>query len=308
MNDITDREIMISNLRYVRKCEATLQELRTLAVYEFTLPAPPTPPSSLSLRELARFWRRQIRSVNDFDTYSRVALCRRLFLEYAAAGVNWCQLLFPEQTHSLSPEQATYSSDPEHESELNSIKNAQSLLSYVQNPYSDEALLRLCGTVPQVHACRSFSELSDDISSGISDSCVIPIENTSDGKLMSFYSIIDRLELKIIRTCDIESSDGSQATRYALLARNPSCPKSGGEYYLELSMTTDGHSLSDLLSAASRMNLCISRIDSVPQRYDESILIHYPVLRGQCEDLLCFMLYIELERSDCTLLGMYNNV
>lgn len=292
MNSITSREIIVKNLNNICRCEDELSRLRALVIDELPLPELP---ETAQLRDIARLWRR----LNDggaLDAAARTALCRRLYVEYSAAGLTWSELLLPRRDAVISY--------------LRTAEGAQPVISYVSNPYSDEARGRLLGVASlREHGCRSFGELCDDISSGSSDGCIIPLENTTDGKLMSFYSIIDRFELKIFRICDIESSDGTQSTRYALLTRHAGVPKTDGEHYLEFSVIASNmHPLHCLLSAAELMQLSVCRLDSVPQHYDEASSLHYIVVRGHSDALLCYLLYLELEQSGYTLIGLYDRM
>lgn len=292
MSGVTEQEIIASNLKFIREREAELERLRALEVGELTLPELPSP---ATMRDISHVWRRITRA-DGFDAAARTVLCRRMFEEYSGAGIDFAEVLL---RGSVSVDEWLLGRD-----------DTPPLVSYVGNPYSDEARRRLYGeTSVREHACRSFSELCDDISTGVSDGCMIPIENTSDGKLMSFYSIIDRLELKILRTCDVESSDGDKATRYALLARRACLPCTGDAHYLEFSFSvTDGAVLGSILRAAEAMSLNIYRIDSIGQRYDEAFSTHYLVLHGGSDDLLCFLLYLALELPGYTLIGLYDHV
>lgn len=262
--------------------------MRALVLEELVLPELP---EAAQLRDIVRLWRR-LNEGDAPDAASRTELCCRIYREYSPA-----RLLFSRRDPLIDY--------------LRSGEGTQPVISYVSNPYSEEARDRLLGAARlREHGCRSFSELCDDIGSGSCDGCIIPLENTSDGKLMGFYSIIDRFELKIFRTCDIESSDGTQSTRYALLTRY-ACPPQGeaAEHYLEVSLpVTNGAALRQLADAAARMSLELCRIDSVPQHYDEASATHYLVLRGKRDALLCFLLYLRLEHSGHTLIGLYDHI
>lgn len=292
MDGVTEREIIASNLKFIREREAELERLRALELGELTLPELPSP---ATMRDILHVWRRITRT-DGFDAAARSMLCQRMFKEYSGAGVDFAEMLL---RGSVSVDEWLLGHD-----------GTPSLVSFVDNPYSDEARRRLYGEASvREHACRSFSELCDDVSTGASDGCMIPIENTSDGKLMSFYSMIDRLELKILRTCDIESSDGDNATRYALLSRGVCLPGAGDTHYLEFSISvTDGAVLGHILRTAEAMSLKIYRIDSIGQRYDEAFSTHYLVLHGGSDDLLCFLLYLTLELPDYTFIGLYDHV
>lgn len=292
MSSITPCEITVKNLNNIRQREDELSRLRTLVIGELPLPELP---EAAQLRDIVRLWRR-LNEGEAPDATSRIELCRRIYREYDAGEHRLSPLLFPRRDSVISY--------------LRTGEGTQPVISYVGNPYSDEARRRLLGQVSlREHGCRSFGELCEDISSGSSDGCIIPLENTTDGKLMSFYSIIDRFELKIFRVCDIESSDGTQSTRYALLTRHADAPEIDGEHYLEFSVTaSDIRTLHRLLDAAERMTLDVCRLDSIPQHYDEAAMLHYLVSHGRSDALLCYLLYLELEQPGYTLIGLYDSM
>lgn len=291
-DDVTNQEIVAKNLHYIRERELKLMRLRALEVEELL---PPELPEPYGMRELSRVWR-GITRAEDYDAETKALLCRHIFNVYRSRGVDMAELMLRERGKV--------------DDWLAGINGTPPTVVYVGNPYADEAKRRLFGdSQARERVCRSFSELCDDISTGVGDGCMIPIENTSDGKLMSFYSVIDRFELKILRACDIDNSDGSQATRYALLSRRACRPSDEGEHYLEFSFTLSGQNeLYGLLRVAEQMSLQPSRFDSVPQRYDEAASTLYPVLRGRGDDLLCFLLYLKLELHGHTFIGLYDHV
>lgn len=281
MPDISkDIAIVSSNLRYLTAKQRLLDELRQLEIGELPLPVI----GSSGLSGLIRWYHTHI-PYRELTLADRVCICRRLLDIYG---------------DEAGP--AVFSSGGESTAER---------ITYVSNQYS-EAAFRVfsayTGTTDG-RVCRSFSELCDDIGSGANDACIMPIESTSDGKLMSFYSLIDRFELKIVMTCDIESSDGAQITRYALLRRRVICPENGSPYCFEFSFTSsEGCPVNDILSAAALCDLHIYRIDSMPLRYNESVFVFYPILRGLAENIVVFALFLTLNLSQYNAVGVYNHI
>ena len=64
----------------------------------------------------------------------------------------------------------------------------------------------------------SFSQACELVNDGECEFCILPIENMSTGKMLSFYSIIDKYELKICSAYDICDDEGN-TVRYALLGK-----------------------------------------------------------------------------------------
>ena len=274
-------DVIIANLNQLKEREATLKELRALEIAEI----PYTLGENAALRDIIQLYRKYMPLTNtDISASDRIQFCK-IIAEHNKENLR----------HILV------------KSDVSTIISA---VAYVKNQYSLEALAKLCKhiTVHQEHVFSSFGELCDDIESGDADACIIPIENTTDGKLVNFYSIIDRYELKILSTCEIESSDGNQVTRYALLKRNIVIPNSE-RCCIELTfVSTQANTLKDMIEISSLLGLSVHRIDSLPLRYNKSSFEISSVLYGTLDDIMTFILFLKLNIPQHTILGLYNNV
>lgn len=281
MSEKAKCEIIAANLKHLQEREATLQELRALEVAEI----PYTLGQTAELRDIIQLYRRYMPLANTHIT--------------AQDRIQFCQII------------AKHSQDNLKKILINSDSDAAiSTVAYVKNQYSLEALSKLCKhrTVHNEHGFGSFSELCDDIESGDSDAYIIPLENTNDGKLANFYSIIDRFELKILSTCEIESSDGDQITRYALLKRHLIVPHNDC-CYLEFSfVSTHSNTLKDIIEISSFLELSVQRVDSLPLRYNKSSFEISSVLYGTTDNVMKLLLFLKLNIPQHTILGLYNNV
>ena len=274
-------DIIVANLNQLKEREATLKELRALEIAEI----PYTLGENAALRDIMQLYRKYMPLTNtDISASDRIEFCK-IIAEYNKDNLK----------HILVK--------PATDTDINAV-------AYVKNQYSLEAFAKLCKhiAVHQEHVFSSFGELCDDIESGDADACIIPIENTTDGKLVNFYSIIDRYELKILSTCEIESSDGNQVTRYALLKRHLIIPN-GERCCIEFNfVSTQTNTLKDLIEISSLLGLSIHRIDSLPLRYNKSSFEISSVLYGTLDDIMKFILFLKLNIPQHTILGLYNNV
>ena len=77
--------------------------------------------------------------------------------------------------------------------------SSPSKISYVKNNYSDAAFMRFSSLfkLPKVAYGASFEDACESVYNAASDYCILPIENAANGKLFSFYSLIDKYDLKI---------------------------------------------------------------------------------------------------------------
>ena len=98
---------------------------------------------------------------------------------------------------------------------------AHSKISFIKNKYNDLAFERFSHFVPNAKAdyATSFKESCENVTDGFCEYCIIPITSSSDGRLMSFYSLLDRYELKICAVTDIDDDETSKTIRYACVSR-----------------------------------------------------------------------------------------
>lgn len=280
MSKRSDTEILNSNLSKISEREAVTSELRTLAIKDINLPSN----NIHDVKELVRIYRRYMPFDGAYTIADRTIFCNNLY-----------------DATSISLQHIEKLCD-------NDIITA---LAYVKNQYSEEAanILSKFFSVNKKRHYRSFNELCEDIESGICDGCVVPIENTSDGKLMNFYSIIDRFDLKIACTCDIDNQNGDQTTCYALLRNKLTMPRDAEKCYLEFSfISSEKISLSEVIKAAEISGLKLYRLDSMPMRYNDSEFVYYPIFLGHAPSINKFALFLKLNLSQYTTIGIYNRI
>lgn len=181
------------------------------------------------------------------------------------------------------------------------------IIGYVPNRFTEDALgvfLRSkSGWEGVVYG--SFSEMCEQTGAGGCGACVLPVENTTDGKLPGFYSLIERFDLKISLMCDIVREEDNHRTRYALLGGALVAPAGGEELYFEFSLTNQGKTPPhEILHAAGHCGLEIYRVDSLPLRYSEGGFIINPVLRGKFDDIIVFAAYLGFMRIQYTPVGL----
>lgn len=280
MSKRANTEILNSNLHKIREREAFTSELRALTIKDIDLPST----DIHDVKELVRIYRKYMPLDGMYTIADRALFCSNLY-----------------DSTSISLQNVEKICDTDVITDL----------AYVKNQYSEEAasILSKSFSVNKKRHYRSFSEMCEDIESGICDGCIVPLENTSDGKLMNFYSIIDRFDLKIACTCDIENQNGDQTTRYALLRNKLNTPQDAEKCYLEFSfISSENISLTDVIKAAEISGLKLHRIDSMPMRYNDSEFVYYPVFLGITYNVIKFTLFLKLNLSQYTMVGIYNRI
>ena len=185
-------------------------------------------------------------------------------------------------------------------------------IAYVKNNFTDSAYLAFskASFAFRYAYFDSFDAICEDVHSGKSEFCILPIETSSDGKLFSFYSLIDRYEFRIVSTCTVKHQDGSKFTKFALLGRSVRLSeennKKGKKLELRISQaSTKGSPLYEILRAADACNIKLCKIDSIPLSYNDSMLSYYAVFDIYEAELKAFITYLALEHPQCYALGIY---
>lgn len=210
--------------------------------------------------------------------------------------------------------------------------SASECVAYLQNRYADTAYLALTSHLskPRASYFSSFSDVCEEVYHGLCEFCILPVESAEDGKLIRFYALIEKFDLKIVAVCDVESANGSY-TRYALLRHKyvslaPN-PRLCGEAFAEFDLVTDAEvSLGDVLSAAEFCGLRLSRADSAPlpyradgYRYGLVFSLGEPsntdgpeetseAAKRRTRDLEGFLLYLSVALPEFTPLGVYTRL
>ena len=188
-------------------------------------------------------------------------------------------------------------------------RTAASKISYVKNNQNDIAFLRFSKLFekPTVSYGTTFEETCEDVYNSESDYCILPIESSSSGKMFSFYSLINKYELKIFAVCDVDEGISGKRTRYALLSRKTLIhPKNTDLEYLEISIIGDKeYRLADILEAAQCCSLSLYRIDTLPVSYDDLKFRFHHVFEGTRKDLLPFIAYLNYKYPQYEVIGNY---
>ncbi len=190
-------------------------------------------------------------------------------------------------------------------------RGAQGLIAYLRNAFTDRAYRVFSAAMPRARSAYhdSYGSACEAVSTGSCEACILPIEHTLDGKLLGFYRLIDRYELKIACTCDLDQQDGT-VSRFALLKKSMTSPAESGERFFEFSLTrSTENSIGLLLDAAALCGLSLRRIDSIPLAYSEDRFAYHAVYaRAEETALVPFMLYLSLAAPQYNPIGLYTHI
>lgn len=196
---------------------------------------------------------------------------------------------------------------------LQTTAGSHGKIALVRNIYNDMALTRFSVVIPHSKPIyyTNFESSCEAVSSGICEFTVLPIENTSDGKMFGFYSLMDSYELKIAAVCKIEAENPAKTIIYALVGRSTVSEiytrTKTAQKIFEFSLSCySGFESHDIFDAARLSSAKLLSISSIPLAYDASVTrIYYSFAIDNRADMCAFLLYLSLEFPSHTPLGLF---
>lgn len=172
-------------------------------------------------------------------------------------------------------------------------------VSYMRSSYADEAFARFSEhmTDPKAIYGYDFSEICDNVYYERSEYCILPIANTTDGRLAGFRRLMMKYGLKTVMLTRVEVPHEDSATVFALMKRCITVPTEGKRKLLEIRLTVT--SLSELLEAADGCEMHLETLSTVPGEKNGYDLVFEVSEEGICG----FLSYLFLEYDDITVTG-----
>lgn len=186
--------------------------------------------------------------------------------------------------------------------------DASHRIIYQRSSYTDTAYLMLSSLIsdPRAAYAHSFLSACEEVYNGFSEYCILPIENSSEGLLVSFAELIERYELKVAASCEVES--GGRTTRFALLRRNllPLLTVPNAQEYFECIIPPEASpDIADVLTAARICGLHLYRMDSLPHPSRDARFSAHLSFLTEPGDLRTFLLYLAMDAPQYTPIGLY---
>ena len=179
-------------------------------------------------------------------------------------------------------------------------------IAYRKAHGADIAFEKFASVIPDTYAVYrdSFAHVCDSVAVGDADMCILPYENTADGKLFGFYRLIEGYELKIAASCMVKSDDRDDETRYLLLSPSLSgLSEISGITDFEFSLVDrDGTALGRLMAAVNLLGVSIKSVDTFKS---EEYTVFDIRTSADCELLDSLILYLKLEAAEFSPLGLY---
>ena len=185
--------------------------------------------------------------------------------------------------------------------------SAMHRISYQKNSYADEAYQQFSKLLDEARAAYAsgFQAVCEEVYNGLSEYCILPVENSAEGRLGSFARLIRRYDLKIAATCDVQT-DEDKITRFALLRKSIaeiSAPAELPRYFEFSCELTEDLQMNDLLTAAELCGLVCETAD-VSGR-DKCL---HAVLREGQGDLPAFLLDLAMEAPHAVPMGLFSHL
>ncbi len=151
---------------------------------------------------------------------------------------------------------------------------------------------------------RSFNDACEDVSSGVCDFCILPIENSREGALLTVYGLIERHDLFIARVASVESNEIT--TKFALLCRGfHGIMETENIQNIDLRLSArEPFVWTQIFTGASVLGVRFVKTASVPLVYTDGYA-HICTFSASGETLFAFLLFLSTIRADYTVIGVY---
>jgi hypothetical protein len=156
-------------------------------------------------------------------------------------------------------------SDSEEQAEPAPLRDRR--VSFVRGGGSGRAFERFAKYVPGVLAEyeEDFRRALEAVANGETTFAIVPIENSFDGRLNSFYRLMEKYALSIVLAADIPSDDYESNTRFALVYKKLDVIEAEGEDLFECKITLgEPCELADIINAASYFGAEVYKVYSLP--------------------------------------------
>ncbi len=153
-------------------------------------------------------------------------------------------------------------------------------------------------------AAESFSGVCENIQNDETFG-VIPIINSGDGRLISFYRMLDKFDLKISAVCRIDNPGSDGFTKFALVGKQLCDIDLKRVKALEITVNKE---LPEFICLAELLEAEVGEITSIPSPYGVSEFSNYLCIRAEREKLLSFWMYIYLFGRNIDCIGYYSEI
>ena len=182
-------------------------------------------------------------------------------------------------------------------------------IAYVKNTFNDKAFGHFSKSIknPKSVFVQSFTDACEEVFNNYAEYCILPISNTEDGRLFRFYSMLERYDLKIVKSFVTEKDDLSGNICFCLAGRHAdlSLSKSKGLVFEFSLVRSSGDLLTKVGEIISLFGADILSVDTASVRYDDNASRYYFSVSAPISKLRAIALYLTLEYPDYTPIGIF---
>lgn len=177
---------------------------------------------------------------------------------------------------------------------------------WYSNSYAKEALLKFekaFGNRDEIPV-DSFTAVCESTDDG-NTLGIIPIINSNDGRLMSFYRLIDKYDLKISAVCKVENPDGEGFTKFALVGKHLVNTNVTKKKTVEFATN---RAIVDVISTVEHIGGEIGEITSIPLPYNNTEYANYISITVDSDSVYEMWLYMYIFLGEVEFIGMYTEI
>ena len=184
-------------------------------------------------------------------------------------------------------------------------------ISFVRGNQSGRAFEAFARFVPGVLAEyeEDFKSACESVASGESTYAIIPVENSMDGRLNRFHSLVEKYALPIVLCVDVISDDGESSTKFALVYKKFEIIEATGGHMFECRITfSSPGELGNIILAAAFFGAEVCKIYSLPLSgggRENSFGIIFCTDEAQIGGFFCYLL---LEYPQVSPVGFYTEI
>lgn len=190
-------------------------------------------------------------------------------------------------------------------------KTKEKTVAFLRNGQAMRAFERFAKPLGGVSAVyeNNFISACESVYTGQVTYAIIPIFSTSDGRLNSFYRQIEKYELSIVMTCDVDSDDGETTTTFALVYKDRLYIAAEGEPLYECKINLDNlNMLADLADAAAYFGAELYSAEALPMAFSGRNNTMDLIFGLENANLSGFFTYLALEYPQTATVGIYTKL
>ncbi len=182
-------------------------------------------------------------------------------------------------------------------------------IAYMQNTYSDRAyrVLSPSGKTAAVYF-PGFREACEEVYYERYSHTLLPIYSSADGVLLSFYKLLLKYDLRIVRSCTVSTNDDG-CMKYALAAKYPAEKGTSSAETVDISVVlSEGEKYGAFISACEVFGASVTTVNSITLDYTDDNCGILLQLDTKSADLPGLRLFLDSSRLRCSIIGQYNTV